>query len=125
MTAFIGLTIVTFTDKKSQSQPSTSKQENPRPFYYPSPSPLPTSTEENAEIPELVDIPLPKEVEQDKITIKDSNWSPPPLAYRTINHKCRYSSRFPDIEEEHCCRCGQIKRKSWPGRDGQDEQCND
>ena len=60
VTAFKGLTIVTFTDEKSQSQPSTSKQEDSRPFYYPSPSP--TKTEENAEIPELVDIPLPEEV---------------------------------------------------------------
>ena len=74
-----------FTDKESQIQPSTSKQENPRPFYYPSPSPSPT--EENAEIPELVDIPLPDKVEQDKITIEDSDWSPPQLAYRTINCK--------------------------------------
>ena len=73
MTAFKGITIVTFTDEKSQSQPSTSKQEDPRPFYYPSLSPSPRTNEENAEILELVDIPLPKEVEQDKITIEDSD----------------------------------------------------
>ena len=66
MTAFKGLTIVTFTDKKSASQPSTSKQEDQRPFFYASPTPLPTTTEEEAEIPELVDIPLPEEGEQDK-----------------------------------------------------------
>ena len=121
-TAFKGLMIVTFTDEKSQVQPSTSKQEELRPFYYPSPSPSPTTTDENAEISELVDIPLPEEVEQDKVTIEDSDWSPPPIAYRTINCKCRYNSQFPDIDEEECSRCGQIKRKSWPGPDCQDEQ---
>ena len=72
-TAFKGLTIVTFTDEKSQAQPSTSKQEDPRPFHNPSPSPSPTKTEETAEILELVDIPLPEEVEQDKISIEDSD----------------------------------------------------
>ena len=97
------LTIVTFTERKSQSQSSTSKQEDPRPFYYTSPSPSPTTTEENADIWELVDIPLPKEVEQDKIKIEDSDWFPPTIAYRTINCKCRYSSQFHDIEEEKCC----------------------
>ena len=61
-TAFKGLTIVTFTDEKSPVQPSTSKEEALRPFYHPSPSPLPTTTEENTEIAELVDIPLPEEV---------------------------------------------------------------
>ena len=100
-TAFKGLTIVTFTDENSSVQPlSTSKEEEQRPFYYPSPSPSPTTTEENAEIPELVDIPLPEEIEQDKVTIEDSNWSPPPVAYRRVNHKRRYSSQFPDIDEE-------------------------
>ena len=82
MTAFKGLTIITFTDKKSASQLSTSKQEYPRPFFYMSPTPSPTTTEEEVEIPELVDIPLPEEVEQDKINIEDSDWSPPPIAYR-------------------------------------------
>ena len=117
-TAFKGLTIVTFTDEKKQPQPSTSKQDKTRPFYYPSPSPLPTTTEEKAEIPELVDILLPEEVTNDNIAIEDLDWSPPPVAYRKNNRKQRYSTRFPDIEEEECCLCGQIKRKSWPGHDG-------
>ena len=112
---------MTFTDEKQQPQPSTSKQEEPKPFYYPLPTPLPTTTEENAEIPELVDILLP-EVTMDNIAVEDSDWCPPPITYRTINHKRRYSTQFPDIEEEECCRCGQIKRKSWPGHDGQDKQ---
>ena len=119
VTAFKGLTIVTFTDEKSVPQPSTSKQEDQRPFYYASPTPSPTTTEEEAEIPELVDIPLPEEVEQDKINIEDSNWSPPPLAYRQVNHKRRYSNQFPNIDEEECTCCGRIKHKSWPGWDGQ------
>ena len=121
-TTFKGLTILTFTDENNSVQPSTSKEEELRPFYYPLPSPPPTTTEKNAEIPELVDILLPEEVEQDKVTIEDSDWSPPPVAYRTVNHKCRYSSQFPDIDEEACCQCGQIKRKSWPSRDCQDKQ---
>ena len=121
-TAFKGLTIMTFTDEKSLVQPSTSKEEEQRPFYYPLPSPSPTTTEENAKIPKLVDIPLPEEIEQDKVRIEDSDWSPPSVTYRRVNHKCRYSSQFPNIDEEECCRCGQIKRKSWPGRDCQDEQ---
>ena len=78
-TAFKGLTIVIFTDENNSVQPSTSKAEELRPFYYPSPSPSPTTTEENTEIPELVNIPLPEEVEQDKVTIEDSDWSPPLL----------------------------------------------
>ena len=82
MTAFKGLTIVTFTDKRSALQPSTSKQEDQRPFFYASPTPSPTSTEEEAEISELVDIPIPEEIEQDKINIEDSDWSSPPLTYR-------------------------------------------
>ena len=102
-TAFKGLTIMTFADEKSPVQPSTSKEEELRPFYFPWPSPSPTPTEENAEILELVDIPLPEEVEQDKVKIEDSDWSPPPVAYRPINHKHRYSSHFPDIDEEECC----------------------
>ena len=80
-TAFKGLTIVTFTDEKSESQPSTSKQKDQRPFFYASLSPSPTTTEEEAEIPELVDIPLPEEVEKDQLPIEDSDWSPPPVAY--------------------------------------------
>ena len=70
-TAFKGLTIVTFTDEKSELQPGTSKQKDQRPFFYASLTPLPTTTEEEAEIPELVDIPLPEEVEQDKINWED------------------------------------------------------
>ena len=66
VTAFHGLTIVTFTDEKSELQPSTSKQEDQRPFFYASPTPLPTTTEEEAEIPELVDIPIPEEVDRIK-----------------------------------------------------------
>ena len=58
-TAFKGLTIVTITDEKSVLQPSTSKQEDQRPLFYASPTPLPTTTEEEAKIPELVDIPIP------------------------------------------------------------------
>ena len=50
--AFKGLTIVTFTDKKSVPQPSTSKQEDQRPFFYASPTSSPTTTEEEAEIPD-------------------------------------------------------------------------
>ena len=119
MTAFHGLTIVTFTDEKSVSQPSTSKQEDQRPFFYTSPTPLPTTTEEEAEIPKLEDIPIPEEVEQDKINIEDSDWSPPPLAYRQVSHKRRYSTQFPDIDKEACTHCGRIKCKSWPGRDEQ------
>ena len=76
---------MTFTDEKSPVQPSTSKQEELRPFYYPSPSPSPTTSEENAEISDLVAIPLPEVVEQDKVTIEDSDWSPSPVAYRTIH----------------------------------------
>ena len=75
-TAFHGLTIVTFTDEKSDLQPSTSKQDQ-RPFFYASPTPSPTTTEEEAKIPDLVDIPIPEEVEKDKINIEDSDWSPP------------------------------------------------
>ena len=118
-TVFKGLTIVTFTDEKSVLQPSTSKQEDQRPFFYASPTPLSTTTKEEAEIPELVEIPLPEEVEQDKINIEDSDWSPPPLAYRQVSHKRRYSNQFPDIDEEECTRCGRIKCKSWPGQDEQ------
>ena len=116
-TAFKGLTIVTFTDKKSAPQPSTSKQENQRPFFYASPTLSPTTTEEEAEIPKLVDIPIPEEVEQDKINVED--WSPPPLAYRQVNCRRRYSTQFPDIDKEACTRCRRIKCKSWPGRDEQ------
>ena len=118
-TAFKGLTIVTFTEEKSAPQPSTSKQEDQRPFFYASPTPSPTTTKEEAEIPELVDIPIPEEVEQDKINIEDSDWSPPPLAYRKVNRKRRYSTQFPDIDEEACTHCRRIKCKSWPGRDEQ------
>ena len=118
-TAFKGLTIVTITDKKSASKPSTSKQEEQRPFFYASPTPSPTKKEEEAEIPELVDIPLPEEVEQDKINIEDSDLSPPPFGYRQVNRKQRYSNQFPDIDEEECSCCGRIKRKSWPGWDKQ------
>ena len=108
VTAFHSLTIVTFTDEKSELQPSTSKQEDQRPFFYASPTPSPTSTEEEAEIPELVDIPIPEEVEEDKINIKDSDWLPPPLAYRQVNHKRRNSTQLPDIDEEACTHCGRI-----------------
>ena len=107
-TAFHGLTIVTFPEENSELQPSTSKQEDQRPFFYASPTPSPTTTEEEAEIPELVDIPIP-EVEQDKINIEDSDWLPPPLAYRQVNHKRRNSTQLPDIEEEVCIPCGKIK----------------
>ena len=108
VTAFHSLTIVTFTDKNSEPQPSTSKQ-NQRPFFYASPTPLPTTTEEEAEIPELVDIPIPEEVEQDKINIEDSDCSPPPLTYRQVNCKRRNSTQLPDIDEEACTHCGKIK----------------
>ena len=118
-TAFHGLTIVTFTDEQSALQPSTSKQEDQRPFFYASPTPSPTKTEEEAEIPELVDMPIPEEVEQDKINIEDSDWSPPPLAYRQVNRKRRNSTQLPDIDKEAYTHCGKIKRKSWPGRDKQ------
>ena len=118
-TAFNGLTIVTFIDEKSVLHPSSSKQEEQRPFFYTSPTPLPTTTEEEAEIPELVDIPIPEEVEQDKINIEDSDWSLPPLTYRQVNHKRRNSTQLPDIDEEACTCCGRIKCKSWPGQDEQ------
>ena len=108
-TTFHRLTIVTFTDKNSVLQPSTSKQEDQRPFFYASPTPSPTTTEEKAKIPELVDIPIPEEVEQDKINIEDSDWSPPPLTYRQVNDKRRNSTQLPDIDEEVCTRCGKIK----------------
>ena len=117
-TAFHGLTIVTFTDENSEPQPSTSKQDQ-RPFFYASPTPSPTTTEEEAEIPDLVDIPIPEEVEQDKINIEDSDWSPPPLTYRQVTHKRRNSTQLPDIDEEACTCCGKIKQKSWPGWDEQ------
>ena len=107
-TAFYGLTIVTFTDDNSDPQPSTSKQDQ-RPFFYASPTPSPTTTEEEAEIPELVDIPIPEEVEQDKINIEDSDWSPPPLAYRQVSCKRRNSTQLPDIDEEACLHCWKIK----------------
>ena len=81
-TVFKGLTVVTFTDEKSAPQPNTSTQKDQRPFFYASPTPSPTTTEEKTDIPELVDIPLPEEVEQDKINIEDSDWSPPPITYR-------------------------------------------
>ena len=120
MTAFHGLTIVTFTDENSDPQPSTSKQDqNQRPFFYASPTPSPTTTEEEAEIPELIDIPIPEEVEQDKINIEDSDWSPPPLTYRQVTCKRRNSTQLPDIDKEACTHCGKIKQKSWPGRDEQ------
>ena len=80
---------------------------------------MPTTTEEEAEIPKLVDIPIPEEVEQDKVNIKDSDWLPPPLTYRQINHKRRISNQLPDIDEEACPQCGKLKRKSWPGQDKQ------
>ena len=105
-TAFKGLTIVTFTDEKSPPKPSTSTQDNQRPFFFASLTPSLTTTEEEAKIPELVDIPLPDQVEQDKINIEDSDWSPLPLPYRTVNRKRRYSNQFPDIEEEECTHCG-------------------
>ena len=110
-TAFQGLKIVTFTDENSDLQPSTSKQDQ-RPFFYTSPTPSPTTTEEEAEIPELVDIPIPEEVEKDKVNIEDSDWLPPPLTYRQINHKQRNSTQLPDIDEEACPWCGKIKCKS-------------
>ena len=108
-TAFHSLIIVTFTDEKSELQPSTSKQEDQRPFFYASLTPLPTTTEEEAEIPELVDIPKPEEVEQDKINIEDSDLSPPPLTYRQVNRKRRNSTQLPDIDKEVCTHCGKIK----------------
>ena len=108
MTAFHSLTIVTFTDENSDPQSSTSKQDH-RPFFYASPTLSPTTTEEEAEIPELVDIPIPEEVEQDKINIEDSDWSPPPLTYRQFTHKRRNSTQLPDIDEEVCTHCGKIK----------------
>ena len=117
-TAFHSLTIVTFTDEKSEPHPSTSKQKGQRPFFYASPTPSPTKTEEEAEIPELVDIPIPEEVEHDKISIEDSDWSPPPLTYRQVNRKRRNSTQLPDIDEEVCTH-GQMKCKSWPGWDKQ------
>ena len=72
-----------------------------------------------SEILELVDIPIPEEVEQDKINIEDSDWSPPPLTYRQVNHKRRNSTQLPDIDEEACTHCGRVKHKSWPGQDEQ------
>ena len=105
-TAFKGLTIVTFTDDKSELQPVTSKQEDERPFFYALPSPSPTTTEEEVDIPELIDVLLPEKVEQDQLHIEDSVLSPPPVAYQQVNHKRRYSTQFPDIEEEACTHCG-------------------
>ena len=118
MTAFYSLTIVTFTDENSDLQPSTSKQDQ-RSFFYASPTPSPTTTEEEVEILELVDIPIPEEVEQDKINIEDSDWLPPSLTYRQVTHKRRNSTQLPDIDEEVCTHCGKIKHKSWPGWDEQ------
>ena len=117
-TAFHGLTIVTFMDENSDPQPSTSKP-NMRPFFYESPSSLPTTTEEAAKIPDLVEIPIPEEVEQDKVEIENSDWSPPPLAYRQVTHKSRNSTLLPDKDKEACPHCGKIRRKSWPGWDKQ------
>ena len=127
-TAFKGLTIVTFTDNlKAQPQPSTSAQNTQRLFYYLSPSPSPTTTEENTEIPELVDnidIPVPEEVTTDNIPIEDSDWLHAKVAYQHYSCKRRYSNQFLDDKDE-CCRCGQLKCKSWPGRNNQWEQWND
>ena len=119
VTAFDSLTIVTFTDEKSEPQPSTSRQEDQRPFFCASLTPSPTTTEEEAEIPELIDIPIPEEVEQDKISIEDSDWLPPPITYRQVNHKRKNSTQLPDIDEEACTCCGRIKCKSWLGQDEQ------
>ena len=125
VTAFKGLTIVTFTDEKKQAQLSTLTKDNQRLFYYPSPSPSPTTTEENTEILELkdnVNIPIPEEVTDDNIPIKDSDWLPPKVAYQHYTCKRRYSSQFLDDSDDECCRCGQLKCKSWPGCNDQGEQ---
>ena len=125
VTAFKGLTIVTFTDEKKQPQPSRSTKDNQRPFYYPSPSPSPTTIEENVEIPELIDnvkIAIPKEITNDNIPIEDSDYSPPKVAYQHYTCKQRYSSPFPDNDDDNYCRCGQVIKKSWPGCNNQGEQ---
>ena len=76
--------IITFTDVNLEDTPSTSNQQTHRPFHYPSPPPSPTTTKEIDDVPELVEnenLPLPKEVLDDRIPIEDSDWSPPSVAF--------------------------------------------
>ena len=83
-TAFKGLTIITFTDINTEDTSSTSTQESQRPFSYPSPSPLPTTTEELEDLPQLVpntELPLPHNVLDDKISVENSDWLPPSVAF--------------------------------------------
>ena len=72
----------------------------------------------------MVDIPIPEEVEKDELNIEDSDWSPPPLTYRQINHKRRNSTQLPDIDEEACPWCGKVKNINL-GLDGTNNEMTD
>ena len=112
-----------FTDANLEDAPSTSNPQTHRPFHYPSPPPSPTTTEEIEDVPELVEnenLPLPKEVLDDRIPIEDSDWSQPSVAFLPRLGKRKRNSSSPDTVE--CWRCKQLKRKSWPGRNVQGEQ---
>ena len=112
-----------FTDVNLEDTPSTCIQQTQRPFHYPSPPPSPTTTEEIEDIPELVEnnnLALPQEVLNDRISIEDSDWSLPSVAFLPQLGKRKRDSCSPDTVE--CRRCKQLNRKSWPGHNIQEEQ---
>ena len=125
-TAFKGLTIIKFTDINTDNTVSTSTQKPQRPFSYPSPSPSPTTTEELQDLPQLVpntELPLPNDILDDKISVENSDWSLPSVAFLPQLGKRQHISYSPDTVE--CKRCKQLYRKSWPGSNSQEEKCND
>ena len=125
-TAFKGLTLITFTDANIVDTSSPSIQESQRPFSYPSSSPSPTTTGELEDLPDLVqntELPLPHDILDDKISIENSDWSPPSVAFLPQLGKRKHTSYSPDTVE--CKRCKQLYHKSWPGRNLQEEKCDD
>ena len=125
-TAFKVLTLITFTDANIEDTSSTSIQESQRPFSYPSSSPSPTTTEELKDLPDLVqntELPLPHDILEDNLSIENSDWSPPSVAFQTQLGKRKHTSYSPDTVE--CKRCKQLYRKSWPGCNFQKEKCDD
>ena len=115
-----------FTDANIEDTSSTSIQESQRPFSYLSSSPSPTTIEELEDLPELVqntELPLPHDVLDDKISIENSDWSPPSVAFLLQLGKRKHTSYSPDTVEYKWYK--QLYRKSWPGRNFQEEKCDD
>ena len=125
-TAFKGLTIITFTDANLEDTPSTSLPETQKPFSYPSTSPSPTTTEELEDLPDLVqntELPVPQDILDDRISIENSDWSPPSVEFLPRLGKRKRTSYSPGTVE--CMQCKQLNHKSWPGSNIQEEECND